>query len=182
MKHSLLNVRIAFPHIFEPKANEKGELQFSAAFIFPPDHKGIPGLEAVIQEVGKAKWGVKWPQIYKELKAGDRLPVHNGDSKASLTGYEGNLFVNAYNKVRPLVLDRDKSPLTAQDGKPYSGCYVNAILDVWAMENQYGKRINCQLQGVQFVKDGEAFAGGGVAATDADFEEIEDGADADDLV
>lgn len=182
MKLTFKDARLAFPNIFEPRANEKGELQFSGAFIFAPDHSGIKDLDAVIDEVGKAKWGAKWPQILKELKAGDRLPIHNGDSKASLAGYEGNMFFNAYNKVRPTVVDRDRSPLTAQDGKPYGGCYVNAIVDVWAQENSYGKRINCQLQGVQYVRDGDSFAGGGKAAEAADFDEISDGADAGDLV
>lgn len=182
MKHTFKNARLAFPNIFEPKASESGSLQFSAAFIVAPDHPGLIEMEKVIDEVGKDKWGAKWPTIKKELKAGDKLLTHDGDSKASLAGYEGNIFFNAYNSVRPTVLDRDKTPLVAADGKPYSGCYVNVIIDVWAQENQYGKRVNAQLQGLQFVKDGEAFAGGGVAADAADFDEIEDGADADDLV
>lgn len=181
MKHTIQNVRISFPNIFAAKANEQGKEQFSAAFLFAPDHAGIPALDAVIEEVGKAKWGAKWPAVKKELTAGGKLLVHNGDSKASLAGYEGNLFLNAYNTVRPTVVDRDRTPLTAQDGKPYSGSFVNAIIDIWAQDNSYGKRINAQLQGIQFVKDGEAFSGGGTAADASDFEEIADGADADDL-
>ncbi|MNP74169.1 hypothetical protein D3C76_1710040 [compost metagenome] len=55
------------------------------------------------------------------------------------------------------------------------------IVDIWAQDNSYGKRINAQLQGIQFVKDGEAFSGGGTSADASDFEEIADGADADDL-
>lgn len=178
MKHFFSNARLAFPDIFEPNKDGK----FAGAFIFPTDHKGLDALRETIDKVGQEKWGAKWAQIRKELKAGDNLLVHDGDSKASYAGYEGNLFFNANNSVRPLILDRDKTPLTAQDGKPYSGCYVNVSIDVWAQDNQYGKKINAQLQGLQFVKDGEAFAGGGVAADAADFDEIEDGADADDLV
>ena len=181
MKHTFANARISFPNIFTAKANEQGKEQFSAAFLFEPDHKGIAALDAVIEEVGKAKWGAKWPAVKKELTAGGKLLVHNGDSKASLAGYEGNLFFNAYNTVRPLVIDRDKTPLVAADGKPYSGCYVNVQIDVWAQDNSYGKRINAQLRGIQFVKDGEAFSGGGTSADASDFEEIADGADADDL-
>jgi len=181
MKHTFQDARISFPNIFEPKASENGNLQFSAAFLFAPEHPGIAGLDAVIEQVGKAKWGDKWPTIKKELKAGDRLLTHNGDSKASLAGYEGQIFFNAYNTVRPTVVNRDRTQLTKQDGKPYSGCHVNVIIDVWAQENQYGKRINAQLQGVQFLRDGEAFSGGGTPADASDFEEIADGADADDL-
>jgi hypothetical protein len=181
MKHQIQNVRLAFPNLYEPKVNESGKASYGAAFIFPPDHPAVEGLRKIIDEVGAAKWGAKWGAVKKAMTAGDNLLIHDGDAKADLAGYEGNLFFNAYNTVRPLVIDRDKTPLVAADGKPYSGCYVNAIIDVWAQDNQYGKKINAQVQGVQFVKDGDAFAGGGKAAEDSDFDEILDGADADDL-
>ena len=181
MKHQIQNVRLAFPNLFEPKVNDEGKSSFGAAFIFAPDHPAVSQLRATIDDVGAAKWGAKWAAVKKAMTAGDNLLIHDGDSKAELAGYEGNLFFNAYNTVRPLVLDRDKTPLIATDGKPYSGCYVNAIVDIWAMDNKFGKKICAQVQGVQFVKDGDAFAGGGVAASDSDFEEIQDGADADDL-
>jgi hypothetical protein len=70
------------------------------------------------------------------------------------------VYVSARNKARPVVIDKDKSPLTQADGKPYAGCYVNVSLDVWAQSNQYGKRINAKLLAVQFDKDGDAFSGG----------------------
>lgn len=178
MKFTFNDARLAFPDIFEPNKDGK----FAAAFIFTTDHPMLGSLQAVIQEVGKAKWGAKWPQINKELKAGDNLLVHDGDSKASYVGYEGNLFFNANNTVRPTVVDRDRTPLVAADGKPYSGCHVNVIIDVWAQDNQYGKKVNAQLQGIQFLKDGEAFSGGGVAADSNDFDEIAEGSDAGDLV
>lgn len=177
MKFTFTEARLAFPDIFE--SNKDGK--YAAAFIFPTDHKSIAGLEKVIEEVGQAKWGKEWEKLRKQLKAGDNMLIHNGDSKASYAGYEGNLFFNANNTVRPTVVDRDRTPLAKDDGKPYSGCYVNVIIDVWAQDNQYGRKINAQLQGVQFVRDGEAFSGGGTSADASDFDEIADGADADDL-
>jgi hypothetical protein len=74
-------------------------------------------------------------------------------------------------KGRPLVIDRNRDPLTAADGKPYSGCYVNVSIDVWAQDNKYGKRINAQLKGIQFVRDGDAFGGGAPASPD-EFEDL----------
>ena len=182
MKFTLQNVRLSFPALFEPKANDSGKLSYGAGFIFPPSHPSKAVLDKIIDEVGTEKWGQKWPALKKQMAAGDSLLVHNGDAKASLDGYEGNLYLNANNVVRPTIVDRDTSPLIAADGKPYSGCYVNAILDIWAQDNKFGKKINAQLQGVQFYKDGDAFAGGGKAAEVSDFNVMEDGADADDLV
>ena len=81
------------------------------------------------------------------------------------------MFVAAKNKNRPLVIDRDRSILAESDGKPYAGCYVNAKVSFWAQDNQYGKRINCSLLGVQFVEHGDSFTGARVAVTD-DFEDL----------
>ena len=63
------------------------------------------------------------------------------------------------------MINSDRTPLTAKDGVIYPGCYVNVSIDFWAQDNSYGKRINAQLRGVQFVKDGERL-GGSVAAAD----------------
>jgi hypothetical protein len=70
------------------------------------------------------------------------------------------------------VVDRDRTPLTASDGKPYAGCFVNAVVELWAQDNQYGKRINASLGGVQFAADGDAFGGGGVRTEADDFDDL----------
>lgn len=182
MKVKLENVRLAFPVLFEAKTvNGEGEPAFSASFLMAPSHSAVKALRDAAEAIGKDKWGAKWPNIKKELQLKDRLPLHDGDTKGDYTGYAGNLFVTSRNKTRPLVLDRDKSPLTAQDGKPYAGCYVNASIELWAQDNAYGKRINASLRGVQFLKDGDAFAGGG-AASDEEFDDLAEGATAEDLV
>lgn len=172
MKISLTNVRLAFPQLFEAKTvNGEGDPAFSASFILPPNHPAVKQINAAIDELGQAKWAAKWPAIKKELSAKDKLPIHDGDTKANYSGFEGNLYVSSRNKVRPLVLDRDKSPLTQSDGRPYAGCYVNGSIELWCQDNAYGKRINATLRGVQFYKDGEAFAGGGSATAD-EFEDL----------
>ena len=110
-------------------------------------------------------------RILKALRSADKTCLHSGDLKANYDGFEGMLYISARNSLRPLVIDVNKSPLTGEDGKPYAGCYVNASLELWAQDNNYGKRINATLMGVQFYKDGESFTGGGVASED-DFDDI----------
>lgn len=179
MKIKLDNVRLAFPQLFEAKTvNGEGEPAFSASFLMGPDHPAVMALNAAMDKVGSEKWGAKWPNVKKEIVTKDRLALHDGDTKADYAGFAGMMFVSARNKSRPLVIDRDKSPLTAADGRPYAGCYVNASIELWAQDNNYGKRINASLRGVQFFKDGDAFAGGG-AASDDEFDSVES---ADDLV
>lgn len=171
-KIQLKDVRLTFPQLFEAKqVNGQGDAKFSAAFLFPPNHPQKAEVEKAIVEAATAKWGAKANDMLKQLKAADKLAVHDGDGKSDYDGYAGHLFINASNKVRPLVIDGNRSPLTASDGKPYSGCYVNAIIEFWAQDNQFGKRVNASLLGVQFWRDGERLAGGAVAAAD-DFEAI----------
>jgi hypothetical protein len=172
-KVTLNDVRISYTQSLftAQQVQGQGEAKFSSGFIFPRNHPSVPALQEAVINAAKAKWPTKWEEILKQLKAADRLPVHDGDAKADSPGYAGNLYMNASNKLRPLVVDDLRQPLTAADGKPYSGSYVNAIVEIWAQDNQYGKRINASLLGVQFVRDGERLAGGSVASAD-DFQEI----------
>lgn len=182
MKVKLNNVRLAFPQLFEAKTvNGEGKPAFSATFLLSPNHPDIKAINAAIELAAREKWGAKADAILKTARAADKVCLHNGDTKAEYAGFEGQMFVSARNATRPLVIDANKSPLTEQDGKPYAGCYVNASIEVWAQDNNYGKRVNASLSGVQFLRDGEAFAGGGAASAD-DFDDVTEGAMADDLV
>jgi hypothetical protein len=71
-----------------------------------------------------------------------------------------------------LVIDRDKTPLAESDNRPYSGCYVNCIIELWAQNNAYGKRINANLLAVQFYKDGQPFGDAGANASVNDFDAL----------
>jgi len=170
---TIKDVRIAYAQgIFEARAAKLGDKpKYGAAFLFGKDHPALKELSAAVMKAAKARWSDKADDMLKQLKAADRLPVHSGDAKASSAGYAGNYYLNAGNLIRPLVLDSNKAMLTAADGRPYSGCYVNAIVEVWAQDNQHGKRVNASLLGVQFVRDGERLAGGSVASAD-DFEPL----------
>lgn len=171
-KVRLENARLAFPVLFDAKqVNGQGEAKFSGAFIIAKDHPQLETLKAAIREAATEKWAAKAPEHLKTLFATDKLALHDGDAKSEYDGYPGNYFINASNKIRPLVIGPQREPLVAADGKPYSGCYVTAILEFWAQDNQFGKRVNASLLGVQFLRDGERLAGGGVAAAD-DFEAI----------
>lgn len=181
MKLKLLNVRLAFPTLFEAKTVAgEGKPAHSASFLIDPADPQVKAINAAIDATAKEKWGAKADAILKQARAADKTCLHNGDLKASYDGFPGNLYISARNPLRPTVVDADKTPLTEKDGRPYAGCYVHAVLELWAQDNQYGKRVNATLMGVQFYKDGDSFTGGGVASED-DFDDISTGATADDL-
>ena len=183
MKLKLQNVRVAFLKCWKAETvNGEGDPAFSASFILPPNHPQVAEIEAALLACAKEKWGAKADAVFKQMKASDKLALHDGDTKAQYDGFEGNLFISSRSKTRPLTINRDKSPLAEEDGILYSGCYVNVSLELWAQDNNYGKRVNAQLGGIQFSRDGDAFSGGGSAADEDDFDELNDGADADSVV
>jgi hypothetical protein len=180
MKIMLKNARLAFPNLFQPRPGQDGgEAKYGASLIIAPDNPAIKELNAAFSKIAKEKWAEKGETILKGLKAQDRLCLHDGATKAQYQGFEGNMFVSSSSKTRPSVFDRLRTPIAAEDGKVYSGCYVNASIELWAQDSKsYGKRINAQLRGVQFVADGDAFAAGS-AASDEEFEDLGDQGDVD---
>ena len=153
------------------KGNDSGKEKFSVVAIFGREHPQIAEIKAALVEAAESKWPGKGAEVLKQLSAGDRICLHDGDAKSDHAGYAGNYFINASNELRPLVIGPNRENLVAADGKPYSGSYGNIILEFWAQDNQFGKRVNASLLGVQHVKDGERLSGGGVAAAD-DFDAI----------
>lgn len=172
MKVKLTNVRLSFPQLFEATTvNGEGKPAFSATFLIDPKDPQVASINAAIEAVAKDKWGAKADAVLKTIRAADKTCLHSGDLKSNYDGFEGMLYISARNSLRPLVIDTNKSPLTGKDGKPYAGCFVNANVELWTQDNNYGKRINATLMGVQFFKDGSSFTGGGVAS-DSDFDDI----------
>jgi len=172
MKIKLNNTRMSFPQLFEAKTvNGEGKPAFSATFLLDPKDPQIKAINDAIDAVAKEKWGAKAEANLKAARAADKTCLHSGDLKAAYDGFEGMMYVSARNALRPLVIDVNKAPLTEQDGRPYAGCYVNASIELWAQDNNYGKRVNATLMGVQFYRDGESFVGGGVADAD-DFDDL----------
>lgn len=169
----LPRARLSFPHLFEPKAFRQGqEPRFEASFLLDPSDKAhakvIKQIKSTAKELAEEKWGKKLPR-------GLKFGFGDGDDK-DYDGYEGQFYITTANKTRPTVVDRDRTPLAASDGRPYAGCYVNGSITLWAQNNEYGQRINANLRAVQFVADGEAF---GVKPVDAE-EEFNDLSDDDD--
>jgi hypothetical protein len=172
MKIKLTNVRLSFAQLFDAKTvNGEGKPAFSATFLIKPNDPQVKMINEAIDAVAKEKWGAKADANLKIMRTADKVCLHNGDLKANYDGFEGMLFVSARNPIRPLVVDANKTPLTAENGKPYSGCYVNASIELWPQDNNYGKRVNATLMGVQFFRGGESFSGGGVASED-DFDDV----------
>lgn len=173
MNLKLNNVRLSYPNLFEPKSGpEGGEPKYSASFILDKtDNAGeITELRAAILAVAKEKWGndkAKWNpkndglvvQVAPGKGAAVKICLRDGSDKPDTTGYgDSVMFFSASNKMAPAVVDTNPSQrLTKNDNRPLAGQYVNVAIRLWAQDNNFGKRINAQLQAVQFAADGETF-------------------------
>lgn len=179
----LTNVRLSFAEgIYKAKRiNGEGEPKFSASFLLGRNHPDVKLISDTIRQVAKEKWKDKADATLAQMKAQDKLCLHDGATK-DYDGYAGNLFVAATLdpvKGAPLITNRRGIAVApGQEGAPYSGCYVNASVDVWPQDNDYGKRVNAQLRWVQFFKAGDAFAAGAAPATLEEMEDLGDLGDA----
>lgn len=163
------NVRLSFANLWEPVAKFGGDPKYDAAFIIDPD--SIDGscnlrrIEAVVRQLENQSFGgMEMPD--------DLLPLKDGNSH-DYDGWADMTILSSSSRARPGVLDRGKRPVQAgEPGAPYSGCNVDAVIKLWAMDNDYGKRICARLLAVRFRNHGEPFAGSGF--DDDDFDDLED--------
>lgn len=185
----VMNARIAFaPGIFKksPPANDpKGKERYNCSLILPSNDPQVAKIEALELEICQEQdWKDDTPgvAVHKSLAKKDKLALHDGDDKAKFEGFAGNRYLSPSADNRPTVMHgRTREVISSDDGTIYSGCVVNAKVELWAQDNNWGQRVNCTLLGVQFVRDGDAFGSGSAPANPDDFPDLEVGDDADPL-
>ncbi len=174
----LKDVRLSFAEIFKPgkpQKNDDGETvpgKYHCNFLLqkdtPATKANLAKIKAASNQVKAEKWGAKeekWPKLKP-----DRVFLRDGNLE-DWDGYADNFYVSCNNANQPVLIDRVKDEkgkwkeLTLLNGGPkrmYSGCYVNAIVRIWAQDSEkFGKRMNCSLECIQFVRNGEPFSVGG---------------------
>ena len=164
MDVNLKNVRLSFPSVFETAKYQGSDLgKYEATFLIKKDSAVATKVQAAIKKAGSDELGKDWSKA--------KLCLMDGDDK-DYDGYEGCWALKASTKKRPVLVDRDKSPLTEDDDVLYAGCYVNAFVSVYAFANNYGKFVMAQLNGIQYSSPGEEFGGSGSKFTADAFDDI----------
>lgn len=180
----LKNVRICYAqNLFTPSSAKEGQpKKFNCQVILPKeDTAQIKMVQDAILEVARGEWDKQAETVIKSLKNTDFICLRDGENKPDREEVQGSFFLAASNRKRPTTLNRDRSPVTEEDGIIYSGCYVNIKVEVYAyVEPEMKKKmIPASLLGVQFVKDGDAFAGGAKVASADEFDDISNTGEAD---
>lgn len=183
------NVRCDWPELFVGKQfNGEGKYRCGSQLIVPPEHPQFAQIEGAIDEAAKLKWKDKAAQTMKIARAKDNICFRDGDLKAKAPeGYAGNWVLSANCKGgdteaecdKPTVYDVYRNKVTEASKNPiYRGCYVNALVEFYA-DSRFGDGVFCKLVGIQFRRDGDAF--GSAPARADDFEDVTEGAGADDI-
>lgn len=196
MKVIIKNARLSFHDLFEPKSMDGGKPKFNATLICGDDTtakftnskgdvKVVPHgkLLAVYEHLLNEKFG-KIPAksenwFYNKADGSTHRDAFVNDDGDYWAGTDENTFYVSSNKIaskckngKMTVLDQRRDDIEANSGLLFSGCYVNAVIDVYAYQNDSGKGVTAELSGIQLLRTGEAL---GTAQTDArdEFEDEE---------
>lgn len=179
-KVMVMKARLAFPTLEKPlqfKAGE-GKPRYSATLLFDPDSDNHKKCQAAMLAAAEAKWPGKGAAAVKSLTAGLKVAMLDGDTKSEYDGFEGMIFVGAHAQASapPTLLDGNKKHLPRDTGVIYAGCYVNAAIEFYGQDNEWGKRINAGLRGLQYAGEGQSFSSSRPASDD-EFEAVEEAID-----
>jgi len=113
----LNNVRLSFPALWTPQANQddaNAKPKFGATFLMDKkaNAKDIAALKAAVEQVRTTA------EVLKGQKKSPKLPIRDGAEKEHLEGYSADVvFISAKSITRPGVVDQKLSPLAEADGK-----------------------------------------------------------------
>ena len=162
----LKDVRLSFASLFRKATFGGEETKYEGTFLIDKV-KQADQIKNIVDAIEAMQSGKK------SKLSPDKICLKDGDF-IDYDGYSGTMSIKASNGKRPMILDKDRTALAEDDGKPYSGCYVNAVLNLWFQDNSFGKRINASLTGVQFAKDGAPFGENSSSASVDDFSDLEE--------
>lgn len=144
-------VQLSYPHLFEPygkDGDEKKKFSCRGIMAASTHAKEIEALKAHGIKLQKEWFKAKLPATNLFYRDGDDL----GQPE-----YEDSWYISASEKIRPQVVGKKREPLSEDDDVVYGGCFVNLLIRPWKQDNKFGKKINANLIGVQFVRKGERF-------------------------
>tara|TARA_R110000772_G_scaffold268565_3_gene396243 strand:+ start:2045 stop:2671 length:627 start_codon:yes stop_codon:yes gene_type:complete len=201
MKIIVKNARLSFNDLFTSKSINGGAPKFTATLICSGETKlklankeGVQvvvphsKLQEVCEKVLKEKFG-KLPAkadnwAYNKADGTTTRDEYINDDGDYWAGFDAETFYISAGKAeakckngKMTILDQRREAIEENSGLLFSGCYVNAVLDVYAYDGDSGKGVTASLEGVQLLRKGEPL---GFAKINAESEFDEEEIDADD--
>ncbi len=153
--------RASHPHVFKAtKINPTDKPRFSIEMLFDKTTTKLSEFQTKCKNALIAKWGpdqAKWP---KPLA----LPYRDGDKpygkKREVKPEHVGMWVIRASTLeeygRPYVVGRDPEVHLTTSAEFYPGCYARAALKANAYDVGKNQGVSFILDGVQFIRDGEA--------------------------
>lgn len=199
MKVIVKNARLSFNDLWEAKSINGGKPKFTATLICSDETKmkytnwhgtqvifPHAKMQEVCEHVLKEKFG-KVPAkadnwAYNKADGSTTRDEYTNDDGDYWAGFDDETWYISAGKLeakckggKMTVLDQQREPIEANSGLLFSGCYVNAVLDIYAYDGDSGKGVTASLEGVQLLRKGEPLGITQIDAADEfDEEEIDE--------
>lgn len=165
----IIEGRLSFPNLFEPVEFKPGDgrPRWDATILVVPGSASDKTINAAIKKAAELEWKDKAESNLKKMSGQKNQFCYLSGDTREYEGYAGMMALSTHRSAktksggaapRPAIIDRDTSPLTAEDGKPYAGCYVKAKVSIYCQSGE-NPGVRASFSVIQFVKDGDAFAG-----------------------
>lgn len=159
--------RLSYPSLVEhAEFGGKTTGKYTSTLLIPKAPKILLPMETHIRE----------QLVARKMKVNPNNYFYNDGDNFEYPGWEGHWALKCSSKIRPRLINAAREPMSPEEF--YAGCWVNAIIEPWIQRNSFDKRVNCNLNGLQFVDDGEPLAEGTPASAD-DFPDEESAEDFD---
>lgn len=165
----LKNLRIAFPDIWTPKSFQgDGAPRYGAKFPIEIGSEADKQIGNAIIKEAQTKWKDQAKTVLEDLFARDRTcyirrTILTKEGKP-VNGFDGmyalSVSADPAKGQKPMVVDRKLQPIGPESGLIYGGSRVDIKVSIWAQDNKFGRRLNCQLLVVQQRADDDAFGAG----------------------
>jgi len=165
----IIEGRLSFPDLWDPVEFKPGDgrPRWNATILVVPGSASDKAVNAAIKKAAELEYKDKADANLKNFAGQKNQYCYLSGDTREYEGYAGMMALSAHRNAktkngsaapRPAIIDRDTSPLTADDGKPYAGCYVKAKVSIYCQSGE-NPGVRASFSVIQFVKDGDAFSG-----------------------
>ena len=144
-----------FPNIVRPNSFEGKITKYDAMLLIPKlDKNQVAKVEKAVQKLlieneNKALWTEE-----------DKLALKDGDNSQYTTlHHHYTVKANSSKKIPCVWRNREHLDSGEVERTFVNGSCVNAVISFWYQDNDYGNRVNCNLEALQFVKSSDGLIG-----------------------
>jgi len=163
------NARLGFPHLLvpQPSTNPAAAAKYNCVFII---EQGAPEWNEILEmahAMALEKWTVNANGIMGMISNDKKLRCYGFgadkvDTKTGLVyeGFQDMMWISGSSDTKPDLRGQDAMPCppTAPLNTMFvGGNYVEGVISIWPQDNEHGRAIRSQLDGVQYIREGEKF-------------------------